>query len=205
MHLFSPVKCLLKYALITAMLPGCSVKIKENVYIAHLNSNNPYDQNAPVIKEKSRFRQSKPKTIDRIILGSGSERYGFQSFDIQSSGLIAVVFEYPKKSGEYLSASLFAPRQTSNFLASKAIKDCMSLSGRYNSNIIDGTQGFVYIDGPGGMTYAYLDNYFPEAFRVAWNDLAFYIYSQDNSSWLNVKKADGLYLHEYIKYRTETR
>lgn len=123
------------------------------------------------------------ETIEHIVIANGSGMHGYNSVSVSSSGAIEVVLETPSRKGRWRTFRVHNPTVASSILRSVALQKCRKLASRYQNDLNDGGQAFLWMKARSHHHEVSCSNVFPTEFSRLWEEVRRTIRETKANEW----------------------
>jgi len=127
------------------------------------------------------------ETIEHMVIAYSSGMHGFDSVTVDSSGSIEVVLETPARKGRWRSFSAQNLFLTSSVLSSRSLQKCRRLASRYENDMNDGGQAFLWMKTRDRDHEISCSNVFPPEFSRLWEEIRHVIQETNAEEWKESK------------------
>lgn len=123
------------------------------------------------------------ETIKQMVIAYGSGMDGYDSVTIDSGGGIEVVLETPARKGRWRTFRAQNPALASLVLKSNSLQKCRRLASRYENDVNDGAQAFLWMKTPHRDHEVSCSNVFPREFSRLWEEVRHAILETKTVEW----------------------
>lgn len=111
------------------------------------------------------------ETIEHIVIAYGSGMHGYDSVTVDSGGDIEVILETPARKGRWRTFRAENLSLASFILSSHSLQKCRKLASRYQNDLNDGGQAFLWMKARNRDHEVSCSNVFPPEFSRLWEDI----------------------------------
>lgn len=121
--------------------------------------------------------------IEHMVIAYGSGMHGYDSVTIDSGGGIEVVLDMPPRKGRWRTFRAQNPALASLVLKSNSLQKCRRLASRYENDVNDGAQAFLWMKTPHHDHEVSCSNVFPREFSRLWEEVRHAILETKTVEW----------------------
>lgn len=123
------------------------------------------------------------ETIEHLVIATGSGMHGYDSVTVDSGGSIEVVLETPARKGRWRSFRAQNLSLASSILCSRSLQKCRRLTSRYQNDLNDGGQAFLWMKTRNCDHEVFCSNVFPPEFTMLWQEVRRAIQETKAEEW----------------------
>lgn len=118
-----------------------------------------------------------------MVIAYGSGMHGYDSVSVDSGGDVEVVLETPPRNGRWRFFRVHNSSLASSILRSVALQKCRKLASRYQNNLNDGGQAFLWMKARNRDHEVSCSNVFPPEFSRLWEEIRHAIKETKAGDW----------------------
>lgn len=111
------------------------------------------------------------ETVEHMVIAYGSGMHGYDSVTVDMGGEIEVVLETPPRKGRWRSFRMQNLSLASSILGSRSLQTCRKLASRYQNDLNDGGQAFLWMKTRTLDHEVSCSNVFPPEFSRLWEEV----------------------------------
>ncbi|HBJ86564.1 MAG TPA: hypothetical protein DDZ88_22450 [Verrucomicrobiales bacterium] len=118
-----------------------------------------------------------------MVIAYGSGMHGYDSVTIDSGGGIEVVLETPARKGRWRTFCAQNSSLAFSILSSRSLQKCRILASRYENDVNDGGQAFLWMKTRDRDHEISCSNVFPPEFSRLWEEVRRAILATKTEEW----------------------